>query len=77
MFLAVEGICAGFFGLFDFLFNAPFAPWGHLFGGFWWETAFFQDFDLRELNGLFAGKVGSRGRTRTCNPLVNSQLLYH
>ena len=23
------------------------------------------------------GKVGSRGRTRTCNPLVNSQLLYH
>ena len=26
---------------------------------------------------VLCGKVGEPGRTRTCNPLIKSQLLYH
>jgi hypothetical protein len=53
---------------------------GRGFGPGWTRLGFEGNFEgigkLMSVN-LSRGKSGEPGRTRTCNPLIKSQLLYH
>jgi hypothetical protein len=53
---------------------------GRGFGPGWTRLGFEGNFEgigtLTSVN-LLRGKSGEPGRTRTCNPLIKSQLLYH
>jgi hypothetical protein len=52
----------------------------YVYGPGWTRLGFEGNFEgigkLMSVN-LLRGKSGEPGRTRTCNPLIKSQLLYH